>query len=424
MRSPRHAYAFDTLLGERLGLAYRLTQDADEWRSFGGAKCAYGRPLPGAPFFAAAGLLEARGLAPCQPTGVAGGLFPVSNSALPYDPFAATFYCLSRYEEYLPFAPDAHGRFPATASRLDALGWLRQPLVEQWAQAVGKCLQAHFPNLPLRPPAYAWQPTFDIDNAYAFRHKGFWRTTARLATDLRPGRWAHLRARWRVLRGQQPDPFDTYDRLQAWHAAAGPRPIFFFLVGNYGRFDKNLPAHRAPLQKLICQTAAHADIGLHPSYPSSEQPTRFATERARLTVICPRPVFRSRQHYLRFRLPDTYRHLRAAGLTEEHSMGFADAIGFRAGTSRPFWWYDLLQEAVTDLRVVPFACMDVTLRRQFATAPAALAAVGELIDHVRAAHGQFTTLFHNESVGGAAAGWLGWESFYPELMRRALALTK
>ncbi len=358
---------------------------------------------------------------PCQPAAAAGGLFPVRDSALPYDPLAAAFYCLSRYEEYLSFVPDAHGRFSAAASGLAALGWLQQPLVEQWAQAVGKCLQTYFPGLPIRPPAYAWQPTFDIDNAYAIRHKGWGRTAAGLAADLRPGRWGHLRTRWRVLRGQQPDPFDTYDRLHAWHTAAGLRPIFFFQIGDYGRFDKNLPVHRAPLQRLIRRTTTYADVGLHPSYPSSEQPARFATERDRLVAICPQPVIRSRQHYLRFRLPDTYRHLRAAGLQEEHSMGFADAVGFRAGTSRPFWWYDLAREAATDLRVVPFACMDVTLRRQFGTATAALAAVGELIDHVRAARGQFTTLFHNESVGGAAAGWPGWENFYPDLLQRACA---
>ena len=35
------------------------------------------------------------------------------NSALPFDVFAAGFYLLSRYEEYLPHIKDRFHRFPA-----------------------------------------------------------------------------------------------------------------------------------------------------------------------------------------------------------------------------------------------------------------------------------------------------------------------
>jgi hypothetical protein len=43
---------------------------------------------------------------------------------LPFDPLAATFYLVSRYEEYLPFIPDEHGRFPAKQSFAFSNGFL------------------------------------------------------------------------------------------------------------------------------------------------------------------------------------------------------------------------------------------------------------------------------------------------------------
>ena len=44
-------------------------------------------------------------------------LFPTSDElAIPFDLFSAAFYLVSRYEEYLPFASDSHGRFMPSQS--------------------------------------------------------------------------------------------------------------------------------------------------------------------------------------------------------------------------------------------------------------------------------------------------------------------
>ena len=39
-----------------------------------------------------------------------------NKSVLPYDIFAASFYLISRYEEYLPHVKDEYGRFTAEES--------------------------------------------------------------------------------------------------------------------------------------------------------------------------------------------------------------------------------------------------------------------------------------------------------------------
>ncbi len=55
------------------------------------------------------------------------------NSDLPFDPFAASFYLVSRYEEYLPYQPDQFGRFPAKASVAYQNGFLKKPVVNHYA---------------------------------------------------------------------------------------------------------------------------------------------------------------------------------------------------------------------------------------------------------------------------------------------------
>jgi len=42
-------------------------------------------------------------------------------------------------------------------------------------------------------------------------------------------------------------------------------------------------------------------------------------------------------------------------------MGYPEEPGFRAGISRPFFFYDLLEDRKSGLRITPFQLMDGTL---------------------------------------------------------------
>ena len=74
--------------------------------------------------------------------------------------------------------------------------------------------------------------------------------------------------------------------------------------------------------------------------------------------IIDRKVVHSRQHYIRFSLPDTYRQLINHGILNEFSMGYGSINGFRASIASPFYWYDLSREEKTPLLVYPFCFMD------------------------------------------------------------------
>ena len=77
--------------------------------------------------------------------------FPCASAAdFPFDIFAATFYLLSRYEEYLSPEQDQHGRFPATASIAYQQKFLDEPIVHHWIQAFQHALRSKFPFLKFR----------------------------------------------------------------------------------------------------------------------------------------------------------------------------------------------------------------------------------------------------------------------------------
>ena len=328
------------------------------------------------------------------------------------DLLAAIFFCLSRSEEY-GGERDAHGRFPASASHALRHAYLHRPVVREWTALLGRQLRSWFPDLP--PPRHRnWEfrPTYDIDILYAYRYRG-WRGHASALRDLLTGHAHRARARY----GRSPDPYDTLASLEALHERFDLRPAYFWLLSDRThRHDPNPYPVPAEQRAWIRRLAETAETGIHPSYLSSEREKLIATEKERLEAILDRPVLHSRQHYLRFRLPGTYRALLRAGLRNDATMGYGDAVGWRAGTNLPFPWYDLERERETRLIVHPFAAMDVTLRNYLGLSAAAAARqVVALAEATRPFGGPFTLLWHNSSFA-EDYGWHGWPEMYEGLV--------
>ncbi len=334
------------------------------------------------------------------------------GSVIPFDLPAAAFYLLSRYEEYLPFTPDRFGRFPATASCLYRQSCLQTALVDRWALKLSGLLRQRYPDMALTAPVFRYRMTLDIDNAYAYRYKGWWRTAALYARELFKGRFVQLAQRMRVAQSRVSDPYDTYEWLQLQQQQYGFSATYFFLLGDYGPYDRNI-SHRQPaLRKLISSVSQYAEVGIHPSFASDSKEERIKKETARLAAILGKPVHYSRQHYLRLRFPDTYRALIAAGITDDYTLGYADQPGFRAGTCHPFRFFDLLQNELTGLTLHPLTVMDGTLCEYLQLdVPQAVACSEALIAEVRATGGTFIALWHNETLTDQGK-WKGWRQVW------------
>lgn len=340
--------------------------------------------------------------------------FHQTNTDLDFDPFACSFYLLTRYEEYLPFSEDQHGRFSAEQSLAHKNGFLEQPIIHLWLKKLVGVLQKKHPTFRYIPTKYVFKPTYDIDIPWAFKHRGL-RGWARAGLDLAGAKWPLIKARYQVQTGQKTDPFYYFNQLKNNHKKFDIRPQIFWLIGNSSKEDINPDYRLAAFQNLIHSTVQWSDTGLHPSYQSNNKNSLLQIEKNRLETILQEPIVSSRQHFLKLRLPQTYRQLLKAGIQHDYSMGFADNVGYRAGTSEPFFWYDLEKNEVTDLQIHPFVAMEVTLRQYLGFNPAeAGEKLKNLQDFCKKNGLTFCTLWHNSSFS-SLHGWEGWEAIYWKL---------
>lgn len=342
--------------------------------------------------------------------------FPVKNGPLPFDPFAAAFYLLSRYEEYLPSAKDNHNRYRHQESLAYKAKFLDLPLIEILADAIKKILANRFPELSFPKPQYSFTPTIDIDNAYAFKHKGIALNGAKLISELLSFQFKNFKKRLKVILRLEQDPFDSYDKQLAIHQKHGVKAQYFILLGNRTKYDRNLRHSNPAVQDLIKKLSQYAHIDLHPSYGSNSSLRQLTREKSRLENILDKPVTKSRQHYIKLQIPQTYNRLLEAGIKEDFSMGYPSTGGFRASTSHAFYFFDLEKNTKTNLLIHPFAFMDTTMKEYLnIRSRDVLSCVKKLSQPVKKYGGHLTFIFHNESIGGKGK-WQNWTNTYEEVI--------
>lgn len=346
---------------------------------------------------------------------------PSTNKTLSFDFFSMAFFLLSRYEEYLPFTPDNHGRFASHQSIASRYNFLHLPIIEIWLQRFRLILVKTFPNLSphLTHSDFQCIPTYDIDLAWAYLHRPWWRIIGSSFNNLRKGEWDYFNQRQQVLRRQILDPYDTFDYLHLLHDSLNLKALYFFLLADYHTYDKNINPQQPALQRLIKRVHKQYQIGIHPSYQSNHKLENLSLEIKRLEQITNSTIEYSRQHYLKLHLPDTYKNLLNKGIRHDYSMGYADQIGFRAGISRSYQWYDLSMEEATELTIHPFCAMDVTLQQYLNLSPEeAVNKVQLIIDSLADLGGTFSIIWHNSSFS-ELHGWSGWRAAYEQIISYA-----
>lgn len=425
--TPRVRYIFRHILSRILLIPINFTTKAEDFLAHTGPKISYAKMPFGNEFFIKSNdLLFEQGLNDLEISIQKWDDIPCffatnKKSAIPFDIFAASFYLITRYEEYLPHVKDIHGRYTATQSLAFKYRFLEKPVVDIWAFKLLKIIQEKFPDYLFKKRTYKFISTIDVDNAFAYKHKSFIRSVGGFITDIIHLKLVDVWTRLIVLLNLKNDPFDTFQKLLRLKKEQNVNTLFFFLIGNYSSFDTNVSATKKKFRLLIKDIVDYAPVGLHPSYFSTNDATMIKKEKERLENITNIPVQRTRQHYLRFNLPETYQILIDLEIEEDYSMGYASHVGFRASTCTPFYFYDLDFEIQTPLKIFPFALMDTTLNDYMKLTPKqSLGKIKELKDEVKAVQGTFITLFHNESLSDYLR-WKGWRRLYESMLKIAVS---
>lgn len=424
--TPRVKYTFNLILKDCLGLEFTITNNIDDYKSFEGNKLSYtteeleaGLHITSHKLLFESGIRE-QTIQMQNHDDYFKYFFKTYHNVIPFDLFAASFYLVSRYEEYLPFIPDAFNRFEAENSLAYQYDFLRIPLVNLWIKEFEKLLLKKFKSLTITPKPYRYISTLDIDNAYKYLEKGVMRSIGGYLKALVNFDKVDLKQRTAVLLKKEKDPFDSYEYHLEIQKKYQLKVIYFFLLGDYGVNDKNHPSNNYGFQQLIKHLADYSDIGIHPSFGSNVNPHQVKVEINRLAKITHRDIFNSRQHFSMLKFPDTYAKLLELGITDDFSMGYSTFNGFRASLCMPFYWYDLDDEVETGLKIHPFCLSETTLRfKDRATRENIVEYAKPIVDQVKKYNGELVTIFHNDTMG-TAIEWREWKNIYEEIVKLAI----
>jgi len=420
----RIRYTFELVFNDLLGVDFEIITNFQEFETIDKPKLNYGHEqIKMVPYIKATDLLFERKVKDFVVSHKIKDevhyifLTDEEHSDLIFDPFAAIFYMVSRYEEYLPFKADQYGRFKPEHSIAYKHQFLEKPVVNLWVQQIKNILQAYYPALQFKKNECKIQPTFDIDIAFSYRNKGVIRNLGGVFNSLRKFDFKDIGDRFSVLSGVSQDPYDTYAYIFRQLRKYGHKSIFFYLVGEYGMLDKNISLEHSTFKNLIKSTADLAHVGMHPSYGSNADKDIVASEKKSLEQIIKRDIIKSRQHYIMLHFPETYENLIDLEIQEDHSMGYPSKPGFRAGIANPFYFYNLKLEIKTLLRIVPFVMMDAMFKNyQKFTPELALQKTNEIVDAVKLVNGNCTYIWHNSSLS-ETDGWEGWRNVFEKQLQ-------
>lgn len=428
--SARTQYVFDLLFKHEWGIEYQITSDIPFFKNYQGKKINYSEfKIEDELFIKAASLLSedfiARQKIIVEERHETKVLFPNDDSCeVGFDIFSAIFYMVSRYEEYLPFKPDQYGRYLPSDTLAFQNHFLQIPVVNRWIHIFKKILLQKFPTLAIKNSCFQAIVTYDIDVAYKFKGRGLVRTIGSALKDTLYFNWKNIFERTSTLLAGKKDPWDVYDSLSETITRNNLSSIFFFLLADKTANDRNLRHDSPAMKELIQKIRKFSEIGIHPSFHSSLIPEKITVEKERLEKISGKKITKSRQHYLKFHLPETYNYLLSAGITQDYSMGFPSMPGFRAGTCKPFYFYDLKNETATDLKIFPVSCMDATFKYyKKLSAEKTLIEILNLLKEVKKCEGTFISIWHNDNLGDSTEN-KNWSLIHKQMIRQILAYLK
>lgn len=405
----RLVYALNLLLKDK-GIDYQLENDPVRFEAADAPKFVYsGRPFKHDYFtLPPADLLFESGAHPVRTDKVTWQDIEIIAFKNIPDIIASAFYVAAMYHEHLPGKTDEHERVVGKNGFLDKNNWLQQCIVDRWSEKLIDVLTRELSlDLHRVKPSFQIIPTFDIDNAYAYKLKKGVRKYLSILKDVTKFNTLRLKERKQVLTGEVKDPYDTYDYIKNI-AERGFQVKLFWLLGDLSDFDRNINWQNLYQQRLIQQMNRVTPVGLHPSYKSNEVLGALGDEKKRLEKILGSEVKESRQHFLKIEHRKTFSSLLGAGFTDDYSVGFADVVGFRAGLSRPFPWFNLKTNRISELTLHPFAYMEGTLKDYMhLSIDESKQVVETLLNEVEHCGGEFICLWHNETIGDYGK-WKGW----------------
>ena len=332
------------------------------------------------------------------------------------DIIASSFFMLSRYEEVVLDKKDKFNRFSATESLAYKEGFLDRPIVNEYIELLWSWIDSFELGFKRRKlwgdKDFAVCLTHDVDSIRKYGIYPPLRTIGSLTVKDK-----NLKKAFAVIIDYfkaklDKDPYDNFSYIMNLENKYGFKSSFYFMSGENTEYDASYSINDSYIVSLIKILQQKGfEIGLHPSFNSYNNFQILNLEKEKLEKASKNAIFGGRQHYLRWKTPDTWRILEKAGLKYDTTLSFAEREGFRCGICFPYKPFDVLKNRRLDIWELPLTAMDGSLfNYQNLTPEEGFERIKNLIDTTKKYNGLFVLLWHNSSLDNTERP--GWPEVY------------
>ncbi len=368
--TPRINYTFRQVCKRILGFNINFTTKIETFIGFKGVKFSYANQRLGNEIFIQAqGLLNEQGVNDLEISvseweGEPYFLKTSTQSDIPYDIFAASFFLLTRYEEYLPHVKNKITDFPAEESLGYQNNFLTKPIINIWMAKFAEILKQKFEDVEFNHQNTNLKMLIAVEKAYKYRKHGISRSIVGFLSDTFRFRFKEIYTRIKTWFIPDKDPYNIYDELVKHRDQLGFEIFFMFQLGDYSIYTKNINHRKRVYKKLIKSMGDYCETGLLPSYEAIQDFDMFKKEIKRFEQIANHELTNILIKDRGINFPDFYVSLDKTDIEHDFSMGYYDQIGFRAGTCTPFLFYDLNLEQASPIEFHPYFCSTKALKSQ------------------------------------------------------------
>jgi hypothetical protein len=325
------------------------------------------------------------------------------------DIIASSFFLLSRYEEILkPECRDQHGRFCAKDSVIFQQGYGNSPLVDKYGVLLRKWLREMGVAVPPEQKGFSKiYLTHDVDVPFRFE-----RLITVCKQCIRNAICYHSsKSPLKKFMDEHSDEYYTFPAIIRYDQECKKKlphiPIesIYFLISAGSILNRkyyNFTSRKTcRLIKILDESGAI--LGFHVSYEAGVDPKKIPHEITRLKKILRQYTGFSRHHFLQWREPEDVVYIEQVGITDDFTLSYADAAGFRVGTCRPYRFINPCTKMLTNVVIHPLEIMECTLDRaayMHLEYEGAFEYCKEVINQVHTHNGELVLLWHNTEFLG------------------------
>lgn len=335
------------------------------------------------------------------------------------DLLGGSFFMLTRWEEFICPEKDKYERFPEENSISVKNNFYHKPIVNEYLELLWQMLQYLGVNQKRKERNYQVKLTHDID--FYKKFKSGWKIIKTILGDIIVRKSFKLALKSlnlakEAMLNPKSDPFYQFDFFMQCAERYNLKAYFYFIAAykkeKQTTYNINHSSVKATIK--IIEEKGHK-IGIHAGWNTFLNPKRLNAEKRRLEVLCSQKITEGRQHYLRFKTPETWQHWQESGLKKDSSTAFSDRIGFRAGVCYSYPVFDVVQRKELTIKESPLIIMDTALKSEFKTKENMLFAVKQISKNIKRYSGELVLLWHNSNLENY--GWENYSTFYKKILK-------